>query len=275
MTYIEPNMATALLAGGIAGTSVDVALFPLDTIKTRLQSEAGFRASGGFRGIYSGLGPAAFGSAPSAALFFCTYESVKKVLGVHLPDHYQTAVHMVAAASGEVVSCGIRVPVELVKQRRQAQLFQSSIKAFQVILKNEGFKGLFRGYFSTLGREIPFSLIQFPLWELLKGWWSKRQGHYVDSWQASLCGGFAGGVSAALTTPLDVAKTRIMLADHRDKLAKGSINSAIRVVYDQRGLQGLFTGIIPRTLWISVGGGIFLGVYEKAKVFLHSFSQDL
>ena len=32
----------ALAAGGAAGTAVDVALFPLDTIKTRLQSDAGF-----------------------------------------------------------------------------------------------------------------------------------------------------------------------------------------------------------------------------------------
>ena len=34
--------SVALAAGGAAGTAVDVALFPLDTIKTRLQSDAGF-----------------------------------------------------------------------------------------------------------------------------------------------------------------------------------------------------------------------------------------
>jgi solute carrier family 25 S-adenosylmethionine transporter 26 len=33
-----PLFAHALAAGGLAGTAVDVALFPLDTIKTRLQS---------------------------------------------------------------------------------------------------------------------------------------------------------------------------------------------------------------------------------------------
>lgn len=40
---------------------MDVALFPIDTVKTRLQSERGFWRSGGFRGIYKGLGPAATG----------------------------------------------------------------------------------------------------------------------------------------------------------------------------------------------------------------------
>lgn len=44
---------------------MDAGLFPLDTIKTRLQSPDGFVKSGGFRGVYSGLGTAALGSAPT------------------------------------------------------------------------------------------------------------------------------------------------------------------------------------------------------------------
>lgn len=42
--------------------------------------------------------------------------------------------------------------------------------------------------------------------------WSEMQQSPVRPWQSSLCGAFAGGFSAAVTTPLDVAKTRIMLA---------------------------------------------------------------
>lgn len=48
----------------MAGTAVDVALFPLDTIKTRLQSADGFLKAGGLRGVYNGLSAAAVGSAP-------------------------------------------------------------------------------------------------------------------------------------------------------------------------------------------------------------------
>ncbi|KAK8407225.1 hypothetical protein O3P69_002051 [Scylla paramamosain] len=268
MSHEEPSFVTSLMAGGMAGTAVDVALFPLDTLKTRLQSEAGFRASGGFRGIYSGLGPAALASAPNAALFFCTYESMKKVLSCHVPSNYLPGVHMAAASAGEVVACIIRVPMEVVKQRRQAQFSNSSIKVVQHILRKEGTRGLFRGYLSTVTREIPFSLIQFPVWEWLKKYWSDKQGHYVDSWQSSLCGAFAGGFSAALTTPLDVAKTRIMLAHHKSAAAKGNINTVLKIVYKQQGLSGLFAGVVPRTLWISIGGAVFFGVYEKANWLL-------
>lgn len=36
----------------------------------------------------------------------------------------------------------------------------------------------------------------------------------------------------------------------------------------------LFAGVVPRMLWITVGGAIFLGVYDKAKVVLSSVLID-
>lgn len=56
--------------------AVDFTLYPLDTIKTRLQSEMGFRASGGFHKIYRGLGPALLGSAPSGKFLLARLFSI-------------------------------------------------------------------------------------------------------------------------------------------------------------------------------------------------------
>lgn len=53
----------------MAGLFVDVILFPLDTLKTRLQAAQGFRKAGGFSGIYKGIGPQAIGSAPQGTLY--------------------------------------------------------------------------------------------------------------------------------------------------------------------------------------------------------------
>jgi solute carrier family 25 (mitochondrial S-adenosylmethionine transporter), member 26 len=48
----------------MAGTAVDLLFFPIDTIKTRLQSEQGFAKAGGLRGVYKGIGSVVVGSAP-------------------------------------------------------------------------------------------------------------------------------------------------------------------------------------------------------------------
>lgn len=49
----------------MAGVTVDTVLFPLDTLKTRLQSKAGLRATGGAGRLYAGLSSTLLGSAPS------------------------------------------------------------------------------------------------------------------------------------------------------------------------------------------------------------------
>ncbi|KAK3102350.1 hypothetical protein FSP39_010726, partial [Pinctada imbricata] len=267
------NTLSFFQSGGAAGTAVDVSLFPLDTIKTRLQSKAGFFASGGFRGIYSGLPSVVIGSAPTAALFFCTYEFVKNVAGNAVGEKWAPLVHMSAASFGEVSACLLRVPVEVIKQRAQASPQYTSLSILKSTLKAEGFGGLYRGYFSTVIREVPFSFIQFPLWEYFKKCWSESRGQPVDPWQSSICGAMAGAIGSGLTTPLDVAKTRIMLAETGSPLSKGSILYALKTIYAEKSFTGLFAGIVPRVTWITIGGAVFLGVYDKCKVTLTEHMQ--
>ncbi|XP_010569182.1 PREDICTED: S-adenosylmethionine mitochondrial carrier protein isoform X4 [Haliaeetus leucocephalus] len=166
---MEPRESwAALAAGGVAGVCVDLILFPLDTVKTRLQSPQGFRKAGGFRGIYAGVPSTAIGSFPNAAAFFITYENVKSMLHHGSTSYLTPATHMVAASLGEVVACLIRVPSEVVKQRAQVSPSSSTLRILSHTLYHEGIQGLYRGYKSTVLREIPFSLVQFPLWESLK-----------------------------------------------------------------------------------------------------------
>ncbi|KAM5189241.1 mitochondrial S-adenosylmethionine carrier protein isoform 5-T5 [Callospermophilus lateralis] len=219
----QPGFTASLVAGGVAGASVDLILFPLDTIKTRLQSPQGFYKAGGFRGIYAGVPSAAIGSFPNAAAFFLTYEYVKWCLYTDSSSYLMPVKHMLAASAGEV---------------------------------------------------IPFSLVQFPLWEFLKALWSWRQEHVVDSWQSAVCGAFAGGFAAAVTTPLDVAKTRIMLAKAGSSVAGGNVLSALRGVWRSQGLAGLFAGVFPRMASISLGGFIFLGAYDQTRCLLLQVGRE-
>ncbi|XP_048878989.1 S-adenosylmethionine mitochondrial carrier protein isoform X3 [Brienomyrus brachyistius] len=238
-TMERREFTASLVAGGIAGMSVDLTLFPLDTIKTRLQSQQGFARSGGLRGIYAGVPSAAIGSFPNASAFFVTYEATKSLLGARGAPHAAAPTHMLAASLGEIVACLIRVPTEVVKQRAQAGPSSGTLQVLLQTLRQEGFWGLYRGYGSTVLREIPFSLVQFPLWEYLKSLWSRRQGHTLYSWQAAVCGAFAGGVAAFVTTPLDVAKTRIMLAKAGTSTASGNIPLVLYEVWKRQGLLGM------------------------------------
>ena len=102
----------------MAGTAVDLLFFPIDTLKTRLQSVQGFVRTGGFKGIYKGVGSVIVGSAPGgeltndfteciiiyrmpAAAFFSTYDTLKK--HTPLPPQYAPITHMASASVGEIV----------------------------------------------------------------------------------------------------------------------------------------------------------------------------
>ncbi|CAG8569729.1 4086_t:CDS:2 [Paraglomus brasilianum] len=268
------NSKQLLLAGGLAGTAVDTALYPLDTIKTRLQSRTGFYAAGGFRGIYSGLTAVIIGSAPSAAVFFFTYERFKKLLTERSSNAYPPPlIHMASASAGEIAACIIRVPTEVIKQRMQVYRLPSSLAAMYFTLEEQGILGLYRGYWSTVAREIPFTCLQFPLYEFLKHTVAhKSNRERVEPWEAAICGSVAGGTAAGITTPLDVVKTRLMLSTKHHVVHNYSgIVSTFRRIVEEEGIRALFSGIGPRVLWISVGGSIFLGVYEKASKTLDEY----
>jgi len=261
----------------VAGTTVDLSLYPIDTLKTRLQSPKGFRAAGGFNGIYAGVGSAALGAAPGAAFFFVSYEYIKRwmreVRVIHLGNDGTTGKwpepldHVVAASVGEVAACAVRVPTEVVKQRAQAFEYKSSLAALSAILgrrKAIGATGvireLYRGAGITVMREVPFTMIQFPLWEFMKESQRRRSGtSTVTAAESAVFGSISGALAAAVTTPLDVIKTRKMLSED-----KQSISSIASHIIRTSGVRGFFAGIGPRMMWISAGGAVFLGSYQWA-----------
>lgn len=238
--------------------------------------------------MYAGVGSAVIGSAPGAALFFVTYDSVKRALSSRLAAPSGTTlhtasgapyaavrrsawaeplVHMVAASLGEVAACAVRVPTEVVKQRAQASQHPTSLSALMHILAQRHAKGLagvwrelYRGWGITIMREVPFTVIQFPLWEGMKAYRRRATGlATVAAWESALFGSVAGAVAAGFTTPLDVLKTRMMLARERE----GAWTLLGRIMRES-GPRAFFAGIGPRIMWISVGGAIFLGSYEWA-----------
>ncbi|GLT68923.1 hypothetical protein SLA2020_411160 [Shorea laevis] len=253
------------IAGGTAGVVVETALYPIDTIKTRLQAAHG----GGkivLKGLYSGLTGNLAGVLPASALFVGVYEPTKQKLLKMFPENLSAFAHLTAGAIGGVAASLIRVPTEVVKQRMQTGQFSSPPDAVRLIASKEGFKGLYAGYGSFLLRDLPFDAIQFCIYEQLRIGYKAAAQRDMNDPENAIIGAFAGALTGAITTPLDVVKTRLMVQGSANQY-KG-ISDCVQTIVREEGPSALLKGIGPRVMWIGIGGSIFFGVLESTKRLL-------
>ncbi|KAK9826574.1 hypothetical protein WJX74_003521 [Apatococcus lobatus] len=260
-----------LAAGATAGCAVEAALYPLDTIKTRMQAVTSgapigeLLKGGGLRALYSGLWGNLVGVAPASAIFLCVYEPIKKAVCQGLPEDRQFFGPIVAGASAGLAASLVRVPTEVVKQRMQTGEFNRAVIALKTIVQTEGLVGLFAGYRSFLLRDLPFDAIEFFAYEQLKVTYSKslKNRRPLNPAETSVIGAGAGMVTAICTTPLDVLKTRLMTQGAK-KTYSGPFDCLSRILKDE-GASALFKGWQPRVVWIGIGGCIFFAALEEAK----------
>lgn len=253
------------IAGGFAGVVVEAALYPIDTIKTRLQAAQG----GGkiiLEGLYSGLAGNLAGVLPASAIFVGVYEPTKQKLLKSFPENLSAVAHLTAGAIGGAASSLVRVPTEVVKQRLQTGQFASAPDAVRLIVAKEGFKGLYVGYGSFLLRDLPFDAIQFCIYEQIRIGYRLAARRDLNDPENAIIGAFAGAITGAITTPLDVIKTRLMVQGSANQY-KG-ICDCVRTIVKEEGTHALLKGIGPRVLWIGIGGSIFFGVLERTKQIL-------
>ncbi|CAO2826363.1 unnamed protein product [Amaranthus hypochondriacus] len=253
------------IAGAVAGGVVETTLYPIDTIKTRLQAAHG----GGkimLQGLYSGLFGNLIGVLPASAIFVGMYEPIKQKLLSMLPENFSALAHLSAGAIAGAASSIVRVPTEVVKQRMQTGQFTTAPNAVRMIVSREGFRGLYAGYGSFLLRDLPFDAIQFCIYEQIRLGYKLAARREPNDPENAIIGAFAGAITGAVTTPFDVIKTRLMVQGST-KQYKG-IYDCVRTIVREEGSHVFLKGTGARVLWIGIGGAIFFGVLEKTKQVL-------
>lgn len=123
--------------------------------------------------------------------------------------------------------------------------------------------GFYAGLGSLILREIPFSALEFPAYEFLRKKSLQLSGEKTPTpLQNTINGALAAAFAGLLTTPIDVAKTRIMT--QRDSYYKNTLDALLKIAKEE-GASKLFSAAHIRTFNLALGGIIFFNSYEFFK----------
>mmetsp|Transcript_38808 Transcript_38808/g.92912 ORF Transcript_38808/g.92912 Transcript_38808/m.92912 type:complete len:304 (-) Transcript_38808:24-935(-) len=247
-----------------AGATGALCFYPLDLLKTRLQSSTGAQEFGnsfdaamqvvateGPLGLYNGLPVQLIGIMPVVSVQLLTNDALR---GICPP--------VVAGMLTGLLQVSVSNPFEAIKVRLQLQGGCSDVSS---LLGELGFKGLCRGWQGCAARDVTFSALTFPTYAYAKG--ALAAAGVVGPGALLLCGVLAASPAAFFSTPGDVISTRqkqgcgLLLREPGDSLedvcdipcdvdatAEGDEpwDSVVRRVYGEGGTAGFFRGGVER-----------------------------
>jgi len=286
---LPPNagLGVSMAAGALAGITEHAVMFPIDSIKTRMQvfatspaavytgvGNAFTRISSteGMRALWRGVSSVILGAGPAHAVHFGMYEAVKELAGGNERGNQWLATSL-AGASATIASDALMNPFDVIKQRMQVHKseFRSVFTCARVVYRTEGLTAFYVSYPTTLTMTIPFTAVQFTVYEQLKKLMNPS-GEYSPVTHM-IAGGLAGGVAAGVTTPLDVAKTILQTRgtshDKEIRNVKGMAD-AIRIIWQRDGMKGFARGLSPRVLTFMPSNALCWLSYEFFKAAIRN-----
>lgn len=267
-SFVEPRSDVKLssveqsVAGAVAQVISKLVLFPFDTWKSRLQARR-FGALSDFKdlwtasGIYRGALPKIALYAPYQAIYMATYVRAREALLPVLPG--QGAAVVLAGFSSEVAGAVVRLPMEVAKVRLQLGVYESSLHAFKELVRHpRSFYGNFVP--QTLLHDCSYSAIAWLIFELSRQQLFAHHGEAVlHAHENMLLGVVTGSVTALVTTPLDVLKTRVV----GNQLP--SVIGALREMWRIEGPRAFRRGAVQRVAHLGPAHGLYMMLYEFAK----------
>ncbi|XP_057842955.1 uncharacterized protein LOC131052333 [Cryptomeria japonica] len=282
-----------MLAGSVAGMVEHMAMFPVDTLKTRMQmlaSAGGSYHSGvgksflsivrkeGPFGLYRGIGAMGLGAGPAHAVYFSVYEVCKEKLGGNKPGHHPLA-HAASGVIATTASDAVLTPMDVVKQRLQLRSspYRGVMDCITRIFREEGIRAFYVSYRTTVVMNAPFTAVHFATYEAMKkvlSGISPESASEENLLVHIMAGGTAGALASAITTPFDVVKTRLQCQGvcGADKFTSSSIGNVVQTIVSKEGPTALLRGLKPRMLFHAPAAAICWSTYEASKNFLHHWS---
>ncbi|MES1913475.1 MAG: hypothetical protein MHM6MM_005676 [Cercozoa sp. M6MM] len=218
----------------------------------------------GARGLYAGLQPTLAMIVPSTMIYLTCYDEL-----MHLaPESIESIAPMICGASARSFTATLVAPLELVRTQLQSGMHgegKGVRSAVRKIVRNDGYRGLWRGLGATLWRDVPFSALYWMFVERTRRTLRQcndamRESTLVPNFVA----GFVGGVGAAVCThPFDVVKTRVQTGEK-----SGNPMRAVCDLIQRRGVKSAYVGLWPRLLRIGPACAVMVASYELGKKFL-------
>ncbi|MCL4123598.1 UNVERIFIED_CONTAM: hypothetical protein GTU68_009197 [Idotea baltica] len=279
------NIGIHMTAGAVAGIMEHCLMFPVDSVKTRMQSlapspEAAYKSvkdglvkmvttEGALKTI-RGVSAVVVGAGPAHAMYFSAYEGIKKKFGSNnklMPNHLANAA---AGCGATVLHDAIMVPSEVIKQRMQ--MFNSPYRScFDCMCRlycEEGMKAFYRSYSTQMLMNLPFHASHIVIYEKLSHMFNPSRDYNPKVHM--FAGACAGAFAAGFTTPLDVCKTLLNTQEQStlNKLKQTRVTgivNAFRTIYAMQGLAGFTRGMQARILYQMPGTAISWSIYELFK----------
>ncbi|KAK4761294.1 hypothetical protein SAY87_006187 [Trapa incisa] len=183
------DLSMHFVGGGLAGITAATATYPLDLVRTRLAAQTNviyYRGimhalqtiikEEGHLGLYKGLGATLLSVGPSIAVSFSVYETLRSFWQSHRPHDSTVSVSLACGSLSGIASSTATFPLDLVRRRKQlegaggrAHFYQAGLMGtFRHIVRNEGFRGLYRGILPEYYKVVPGVGICFMTYETLK-----------------------------------------------------------------------------------------------------------
>ncbi|XWS43889.1 hypothetical protein CRYUN_Cryun16bG0143300 [Craigia yunnanensis] len=283
-----------MVAGSIAGSVEHMAMFPVDTLKTRMQAigascsiqPVGIRQALGSilklegpSGLYRGIAAMGLGAGPAHAVYFSVYELSKQVLSRGDPNN--SMAHAASGVVATVTSDAVFTPMDMVKQRLQLKSspYKGLADCVQRVLMEEGIGAFYASYRTTVIMNAPFTAVHFATYEAAKRGLMEVSPDTANDERLvvhATAGAVAGALAAVVTTPLDVVKTQLQCQGvcGCERFSSSSIGNVIQTIVKKDGYRGLMRGWIPRMLFHAPAAAICWSTYEASKSFFQQLRYN-